>query len=312
MAYGDVVPPVKSLPLVFAALIFGGALIAQENPGKELQQRLFDPQATEDQLTEAVKAAGKGGIPRQQIIEAKLVWGIRQQNLPFLIKLLPEIEILAANFDPSQTAGLRSADEARSFTHYVKALQAQAAGDAATFKQQILEAVWTNPAQAQMFTQVIDKQRREAKMAAIKVDLALPLTTSSGEATTLADQVSGKKALLIDFWASWCGPCMQLMPELKKKAEVLGKHGIAVIGMNKDDQNAEATAEKIRDEQEIAFPWLVEPAERPFTKLLEIDSIPRMILVSPDGKVLYNGHPQDPSLWTALQKIDPAIKAPGA
>jgi hypothetical protein len=46
--------------------------------------------------------------------------------------------------------------------------------------------------------------------------------------------------------------------------------------------------------------------------MLEIDSIPRMVLVGPDGKVLYNGHPQDPGLWTALQKLDPAIKAPGA
>jgi hypothetical protein len=46
--------------------------------------------------------------------------------------------------------------------------------------------------------------------------------------------------------------------------------------------------------------------------MLEIDSIPRMILVGPDGKVLYNGHPQDPGLWSALQKIDASIKAPGA
>jgi hypothetical protein len=52
--------------------------------------------------------------------------------------------------------------------------------------------------------------------------------------------------------------------------------------------------------------------ERPYSKLLEIDSIPRMILVAPDGKVLFNGHPQDQGLWSALQKLDPEIKAPGA
>jgi hypothetical protein len=105
---------------------------------------------------------------------------------------------------------------------------------------------------------------------------------------------------------------MQLMPELKKKAEQLSKHGIVVAGINKDDEKAEAVAEKVRNEQEIEFPWLIEPADRPFTKMLEIDSIPRMILVGPDGKVLYNGHPQDPGLWSALQKIDASIKAPGA
>lgn len=105
---------------------------------------------------------------------------------------------------------------------------------------------------------------------------------------------------------------MQLMPELKKKAAELAKHGVVVAGMNKDDQNAQTVAAKVRDEQGIDFPWLIEPAERPFSKLLEIDSIPRMILISPDGRVLYNGHPQDPALWSALQKLDPSIQAPGA
>ena len=147
-------------------------------------------------------------------------------------------------------------------------------------------------------------------MANIKVDMGRVITTHDGAATTLADQVSGKKALLLDFWASWCGPCMRLMPELKKKAEQLEGHGIVVAGMNKDDENAQAVTAKIRDDQEITFPWLIEPAERPFTKQLEIESIPRMILLSPEGQVLFNGHPQDPALWVALKKIDASIETP--
>jgi hypothetical protein len=103
---------------------------------------------------------------------------------------------------------------------------------------------------------------------------------------------------------------MQLMPSLKKKGKLLEPHGIAVIAMNKDDENAEGIAERIRKEQDMKLPWLVEPAERPFTKLFEIDSIPRMILIDPSGKVLFNGHPEDPALWTALKKINPKIEAP--
>ncbi len=277
---------------------------------QEMIQRLFDPQATEKQLLETIKSAGMAGIPRQQLIEAKLVWGLRQQNAAWLEKILPELEVLAANFDRSQSAGLKSAEEVRSFIAYAKALKAQAKNDEEGFKTQILEAIWLNPAQAPIFTQVIEKKRLEAKMANQKVDLSLVLTTHDGEATTLADQLGDKKALLVDFWASWCGPCMQLMPELKKKADLLSKHGIVVAGMNKDDQNAQAVTAKVRDEQEITFPWLIEPAERPFTKLLEIESIPRMILIAPSGQILFNGHPQDPALWVALQKLDPAIKAP--
>jgi len=300
-------------PLFFAALMSVN-LYAQEpttppSP-QEMMQRLFDPQATQEQLLETVKSAGMAGIPRQQLIEAKLVWGLRNQNTAWLEKILPELEVLAANFDRTQSAGLKSADEIRGFIAYTKALQAQAKGNENDFKTQILEAIWISPSQAPLFLQTIEKQRTDAKMANLKVDLGLVLTTHDGEATTLADQLGDKKALLLDFWASWCAPCMKLMPELKKKAEELSKHGIVVAGMNKDDQNAQTVAAKVHDELEIAFPWLIEPAERPLTKLLEIESIPRMILIAPSGQVLFNGHPQDPALWAALKKINPEIKAP--
>jgi thiol-disulfide isomerase/thioredoxin len=278
----------------------------------ELMKSLFNPNASVEELLAATKEASKAGVPRQQIIEAKIIWGLRKQDTAWLVKILPEMEVLAANFDPTQSAGIKSADDIRSFIEYTKALEARSKKDEAGFKKHVLEAIWLSPAQAPLFAQTIEKGRRESKMETMKIDLQLALVSSTGEATTLADQMAGKKAVLLDFWASWCGPCMQLMPELKKKAELLAKHGIVVAGMNKDDQNAETVAEKVRDEQDITFPWLIEPADRPFTKMLEIESIPRMVLIGPDGKVLYNGHPQDPDLWKALQKIDPAIKAPGA
>jgi thiol-disulfide isomerase/thioredoxin len=304
----------KRALFLLPALLWLHSAPAQETPKvpQEMMQRLFNPGATQEELIAATKEAGLAGVPRQQVIEAKLIWGLRKQDTAWLVKMLPEMEVLAKNFDPTLSAGIKSADDIRAFMAFTKALQAQEKKDEAAYKTNILEAIWLSPQQAQLFAQSIDKGRREAKMATMKLDLQLVLATSRGETTTLADQMAGKKAVLLDFWASWCGPCMQLMPELKKKAEQLSKHGIVVAGINKDDEKAEAVAEKVRNEQEIEFPWLIEPADRPFTKMLEIDSIPRMILVGPDGKVLYNGHPQDPGLWSALQKIDASIKAPGA
>ncbi|WP_170266997.1 peroxiredoxin family protein [Brevifollis gellanilyticus] len=308
----------KRFSTLFAALALLTGIHAQEpkqaagQVPQELMQRLFNPGSTEQELTDAIKEANKAGVPRQQLIEAKLIWGLRTQNTAWLGKILPELEVLAGNFDSAQSAGIKSADDIRSFVEYIKGLQAQEKKDDAGFKKHMQEAFWLAPSQAQLYAQTIDKLRRESKMATTKIDLQLVLATSNGETTTLQDQMAGKKAVLIDFWASWCGPCMQLMPELKKKAEHLKKHGIVVAGMNKDDEKAEMVAEKVRGEQGIEFPWLIEPTDRPFTKMLEIDSIPRMILIGPDGKVLYNGHPQDPGLWSALKKIDPEIKEPEA
>ena len=147
-----------------------------------------------------------------------------------------------------------------------------------------------------------------AAFAAAKAGDTLPDLSKAGLEGTVPD-IRGK-VVHLDFWASWCGPCMNLMPALKKKAAVLAPHGIVVAAMNKDDDNAEATAERIRGELNATLPWLIEPPERPYSKALEITSIPRMILLSPTGKVLFNGHPEDPALWVALKKIDPAIEAP--
>jgi thiol-disulfide isomerase/thioredoxin len=144
-------------------------------------------------------------------------------------------------------------------------------------------------------------------MVNVSIDMKLPITNSKAEATTLGDVLGKNKAVLLDFWASWCGPCMNLMPELRKKSEMLGKHGIVVAGMNTESD--EAIADKVRGEKGMKdVVWLVEPKARPFSGVLDINSIPRMILLSPEGKVLFNGHPEDAALWTALKKLDTAIE----
>ena len=94
---------------------------------------------------------------------------------------------------------------------------------------------------------------------------------------------------------------MALMPELKEKAKKLGPQGIAVAGMNVE--RGLKKAERTRKKLEIGFSWLVEPRGEPFSGPLQIDSIPRMVLISPEGKVLYNGRPQDPGLAKALTEL---------
>jgi hypothetical protein len=74
-----------------------------------------------------------------------------------------------------------------------------------------------------------------------------------------------------------------------------------VVGLN-TESNASIAA-KVKQQKNISLPWLVEPKGEPYSGLLNIDSIPRMVLVSPEGKVLYNGHPSDPALKEALAKI---------
>ena len=146
------------------------------------------------------------------------------------------------------------------------------------------------------------REREEEKklMANLKVPMDLEIQTSAGKKTTLGDLAKGKKGVLLDFWASWCGPCMSLMPELEKKAKKLGPKGILVAGMNTENAGK---AESVRKKRKITFSWLVEPDGRPLSQMLKIKSIPRMILVTPDGKVLFNGHPMDDELISSLADL---------
>ena len=90
------------------------------------------------------------------------------------------------------------------------------------------------------------------------------------------------------------------MPELEKKAKKLGPKGIVVAGMNTENAGE---AESVRKKRKIEFSWLVEPNGRPLSQMLKINSIPRMILVAPDGKVLFNGHPMDDELVSTLSEL---------
>ncbi len=301
---------------LFLLLAAGSMPLAGQQPApgpspaeQELLQRLFNPQNPPEDLQAALEAAAKAGFSGQILLEAQMLWGLRRGDTAMLTALLPDLERLAKTFDPRQSAGIRSVEEMGALLSYVKALAARQQGDEAAFKKHITEAFWLHPASGPLFAQAIEGMRREKKMANTRLDLDVVMTTSEGEATTLRDQLGDEKALLLDFWASWSAPSLALMPELRKKAEHLGKHGIVVAAMNTDNENAETLADKVRREKDMTLPWLVEPANRPYSAALEITALPAMVLVTPDGKVLFHGHPQNPDLWEALRKIDPAIQA---
>ncbi|MEI9864521.1 MAG: TlpA disulfide reductase family protein [Limisphaerales bacterium] len=101
---------------------------------------------------------------------------------------------------------------------------------------------------------------------------------------TPAPDIKGKFTL-IDYWATWCGPCRRSIPELNALA-IKYKSQLVVIGISDE---TEAAVRKMTDPQ-IIYAVAIDPQAR-MMKALAIQGIPHCILIDPHGIVRYEGMP---------------------
>jgi len=97
------------------------------------------------------------------------------------------------------------------------------------------------------------------------------------------------KVVLIDFWATWCGPCVAEIPNVLEQYEKYHDKGFEVIGISLD-QDREAL-EKFVAEQKVPWPILFEKPEgdgwqHPLSTFYGISGIPTVILIGRDGNVI--------------------------
>jgi thiol-disulfide isomerase/thioredoxin len=93
------------------------------------------------------------------------------------------------------------------------------------------------------------------------------------------------KVLLVDFWATWCVPCLAEIPNMKKNYEAYHDKGFDILGLSWDE-NRETLEKFVKDR---AIPWGIvygDDAPSPSFEYYGISGIPLMILVGKDGKVI--------------------------
>lgn len=104
-----------------------------------------------------------------------------------------------------------------------------------------------------------------------------------GSKVSLSDYVGKGKYVLVDFWASWCGPCRAEIPNIKELYDKYHSKGLDVLGVAVWDK-VEDTQKAIK-ELGIVWPQIINAQQIP-TELYGIQGIPHIILFAPDGTIV--------------------------
>ncbi len=92
------------------------------------------------------------------------------------------------------------------------------------------------------------------------------------------------QVVLINFWASWCGPCRQEMPLLEKIHQRYRDAGFAVWGVNVEGEVAPAA--DVAKQTKVTFPVLIDEGQK-VSELYDLEAMPSTVVVDRDGTVRY-------------------------
>jgi thiol-disulfide isomerase/thioredoxin len=128
----------------------------------------------------------------------------------------------------------------------------------------------------------------------------LKLKSAAGRIQTL-DSFRGKP-VLIDLWATWCGPCVDALPKLNQLYHEAAKNGLVVISVDRDEEAKTAT--DFLAKKGYAWPNFHDDGET--EKLVGSSGIPRTLLIDAQGKVIYDAAGMNEGdLRTQIAKLGP-------
>jgi thiol-disulfide isomerase/thioredoxin len=124
-----------------------------------------------------------------------------------------------------------------------------------------------------------------AAIPAISPSAAAPdftLRTMGGPNLRLAEQRG--RVVMVNFWATWCGPCRQEMPQLDRLYQKYRSSGFVLLGVNVDDDVLKAA--DVAGKLGVSFPVLLD-TDKTVSKLYDLSTMPSTVLIDRDGKVRY-------------------------
>lgn len=142
--------------------------------------------------------------------------------------------------------------------------------------------------------------------APLKIGDAFPDFTKCKLEGSLPASLKGK-VVLVDFWASWCGPCKKSFPALDELHRLYGKKGLVVLAVNVDEKPAEM--ENFLKKTPAGF-TVVRDLEQKLVAQLGVAGMPTSFLLDATGRVrfLHKGYAGDETKKQYVREIEELLK----
>ncbi|MGB9204386.1 MAG: TlpA disulfide reductase family protein, partial [Terriglobales bacterium] len=162
--------------------------------------------------------------------------------------------------------------------------------------------VFNPPAQAKLVDEFPSQKRYEAQQRALaaveekdnaellgKAAPDVELKSEDGKLVSLSSYRG--KPVLIDVWATWCGPCVAMLPELKKLNNDLSAHGVVLLSVDVADDSG--TAGKLLKDENATWQNLHDADNSMRSAFHAGSAVPWQVFIDADGKVAFYRRAED-------------------
>jgi peroxiredoxin len=119
--------------------------------------------------------------------------------------------------------------------------------------------------------------------AAVQLSAVAPdFTLRSVAGTNVRLQEQRGQVVLVNFWATWCGPCRQEMPHLNRLYDKYRSSGFVLLGVNIDDDPRAAT--DLAGKLGVRFPVLLD-TDKKVSRVYDMSAMPATLLIDRDGRI---------------------------